>query len=284
MAETSGYTAQPGALTAVAATGLASGLVMGYRVIKAATQTVAIGRTEVGVEEASPGAYVASFIAPAEPDLYLVIFDWNGGVLEELTSVTYDFIVQGMAMVEDTGFGRIADYARLSLGGETWKGLHDDPNYGPETILLAVEAVKARTMSSPPATANETDLLKPVLSYLGKLVALELLPAARVWWGNQLTSQVTGDDPREIVTWANRDRMLDALQDMLLRQIRAEAPLALELLPGPVLRSVDDGPQIDEDDQSHYVTEDPREFPSIAEFPVHAHPIPNRARYNRAYR
>lgn len=277
MAETSGYTSQPGAMATIAATGLPPGLDMGFQIRKAASGLVSIAR--IPAPEATPGAYVATFVAPAEPDLYLAIFDWNEGTLTPEESATYDFIVQGIATVEHTGFGSIADHARLSLGGEAWTGLMNSPSFGPDTIKLAVDAVKARTLAD--YEAAEDSLPKVVLSYLGKLVALELLPAARSWWGNQIIQQAVGDDPREVTTYANRDKMLDELESLLLRQVSREQPLALQLIPEPVLAMVDSGPEIDEDDNSHFVTDDPRTFPALGEFPVHDHVRSNRATWLR---
>jgi hypothetical protein len=57
---------------------------------------VAVGR--VVAPEVTPTNYVANFITPVEPDLYLIIFDWNAGVLTPEESVTLQLIVQGVAL------------------------------------------------------------------------------------------------------------------------------------------------------------------------------------------
>lgn len=273
MPNLTGYTTTPGSPISVAVTSLPAGLTMGFQVLKAANGTVAVGRS-TNVLELTPGNYTATFISPAQPDLYLVIFDWNDGVLTAAESATSQLVVQGVAAVEQTGFGSIADYARLSIGGETWKGLIDSPTFGPDLIKLAVETIKARVIQG---EVDETSIPKPALSYLGKLVALELLPAARSWWANQVISHSIGDDPAEMESFPDRTRMIDALEDALYRQVRAEQDLAISIMPSPILRS-DVGPDIDEDDDSHYVTSDPRDFPALGEYPDHDHLLRNRAR------
>jgi hypothetical protein len=81
------------------------------------------------------------------------------------------------------------------MGGATFQGIAGSSEYGVNYITLAIETIKSRTMTTVVAQSDEADLPKPVLSYLGKLVALELLPAARDWWSKQIISQSTGDDP-----------------------------------------------------------------------------------------
>lgn len=272
----------PGKTITVGVTGLQSGLDIGFQVIKAASGTVAIGRTTAGIAEVptGSGAYAATFVAPAEPELYFVIFDWNDGVIDSLTSVVVELMVNETASTSSTGLGRVADYARVYLGGETWDGIYNSSVFGATSISLAVEVIKSRVMLNPPVTVNEADLPAIVLSYLGKLTALELLPAARVWWSSQLVSKSIGNDPVEIVTHAARDHMLDEVQNELLRQIARDAPVALALIDTPRLRPADDGPAIDEDDFMVRVTEDPRNFPTLAQFPFGKDFIvPNRARF-----
>jgi len=265
--------AAPGSPLTISQSGIPTGQVVGVQVQKAASSTIAIGRFTNGVVErpAGTGNYVATFVTPAEPDLYLIVLDWNNGVLIPTKSIVEELQVSALVAIEETGLGAVADYVRLYLGGETFQGLLDSTKFGSSRVGLAIETVKARVMSSPPATIDEDVLPGVVLSYLAKLAALELMPAARDYWTSIPQSQSTGDDPAESVTYASREQMLDDLASDLLRQIRADEALALSLIVGPILPNTSSGPSIDEcdDDLDHHVTRDPRHFPREHSFPYH---------------
>lgn len=255
-------TAGPGQTITISQDDLPTGLDVGFQVIKAATGAIVVGRSTTGVFErpTSSGNYVATFVTPVEADLYLIVMDWSGGTLSPSTSVVQQLQVTSMQPAE-TGLGPIADYAKLYLGGETYRGIVSSPTGGEGTIALAIGAVKARVFTSPPITAAESLLPQVVISYLGKLVALELMPAARDYWNTQYQSESTGSDPTEIATFPSRQAFLNALATDLLAKVRADWPIVLPLIESPMLRSSANGPQIDEDDESRYVTRDPRHFP-----------------------
>lgn len=261
-------TVGPGETITISQSGIPTAQVVGYQVIKAATGAVAIGRTTTGVSErpAGSGNYVATFVAPVEVDMYLVVLDWNGGVITTTKSKVEEIQVTSAVAQATTGLGLIADYVKTSLGGDTFQLLLDSANYGASYITLSIEAVKARVLTTTLLTVNENTLPVVVLSYLGKLSALQLIPAAIDLWSDRAQSRSFGSDPTEIVTYPAREAMLKMLTERLLAEARMEAQLALTLLPDARLLSTSSGPSINEDALG-YVTRDPRQFPREHEFP-----------------
>jgi hypothetical protein len=261
-------TAGPGETITITQSGLPTGRVVGYQVIKAASGTIAIGRTTASVVErpAGSGNYVATFSAPVEVDVYLVVIDWNAGVITPSTSKVEEMQVTSTINQEETGLGPVADYTKTALGGETWRLLMDSEHYGPGYIALAIETIKARVMMTSLPSSLESTLPIVVLSYLGKLTALQLMTAAADVWSFEAQSRSVGNDPVEITTYASREAMLRLKSDWLLAQASKEMPLALQLLPDARLPSNSAGPAIDED-AGQRVTPDPRTFPRQPYYP-----------------
>lgn len=262
-------TTTPGSTTVFTESGLPTAQTVGFQVIRAATGTVAVGRSTVGVAERPLGSgnYVFTFVAPVEGDLYLVVSDWSGGVLAPETSRVTDLKVTAEVELGSSGLGVIADYAKMHLGGQTWKGLTTSIDYGEAYVARAVEVIKARALTSPPATGDENTLHPLALDYLGVCVALELIPAAIDYWGSQHIAISMGNEPSENVTYANRANLMKELRDELVRLLAQIKPLATPYLENPVVTTqASMGPSIDEDDDCK-VTADPRDFPSHEDFP-----------------
>lgn len=262
------FSVGPGETITIAQSGIPTGQTVGYQVMKAASGSISIARTTVGVVErpAGSGNYIATFVAPPEPDLYLIVIDWNNGVINTSTSKVEELLVTSTVAQDETGLGPVADYTKTFLGGETFQMLLDSVNYGPGYISTAIGIVKARVSTVTIDLAGESLLPIIVLSYLGKLSALQLIPAAIDIWATQAQSKSMGNDPAEIVTYASRDAMLRMLQENLLRLARADEALALALLPEARLLSTESGPAIDEEELAK-VTSDPRRFPRAGDFP-----------------
>lgn len=258
-------TFSPGSTATITQTGLPSGAAVGFQVLKANSNTVAIGRTAAGVTErpAGTGNYVFNFIVPAEGDLYLLVIDWNAGVMDPLLSRVVEFTATETAQVGSTGLGAVADYASVNLGGETWNALRTATNFGDTQIARAVEIIKSRALNNTVVTADEAALPGRVLDYLGVLAALELIPAARDNWAQSETSRTFQSDPTEMVTFVNRAQVINDLRNELLSRLPAIEKLALPLIDSPLVQATSSGPAIDEDDDCR-VTADPRRFPSYA--------------------
>lgn len=256
----------PGSTSIIAETGLPSGESVGYQVLKAATGTVAVPRTTVGVVErpSGSGAYVFTFITPVEGDLYLFVADWSSGVIAPETSRVTEIKISATVDPGSSGLGRVADYVKMYMGGEIWRGLSQGSEYGESFIAQAIALVKARTFATPPDTAGEDALDPRVLSYLGICAALELIPAARDYWGSQYISQSTASDPIEIVTYANRAALVGDLQEDLRSRLAAAAAAAGPIIGDPVVQTTSLGPAIDEC-SDRKVTDDPRDSPTYFE-------------------
>lgn len=265
-------TASPGQTITISQSGIPTGQVVGVTVQKAVSDTVAIGRFTSGVVErpAGSGNYVATFVVPVEVDLYLIVMDWSGGTPTPTTSIVEELQVTSLASLADTGLGAVADRVRVALGAESFQGLLDSPQLGSASIALAIEVVKARVMTNPPAQADEGTLPLVVLSYLGKLAALELMPAVRDFWMSQTQSVFSGNDPTETVNYPSRVEMLRSLEDSLLRQVRADQALAISLVDQPLLLATG-GPLISEAVDMRRVTRDPSDHPRQRDFP-YRHP------------
>lgn len=261
-------TAKPGQTKIINVDGVPTGVTAGFQIIKAATGTVALVRTTTGIIERPVGAgnRVLTFVAPVEGDLYLIAVDWSDGVLAPETTRVVELQVTSDVQPGDSGLGAVADFVKMHMGGEIWKGLTGSINYGETFIARAIALVKERIFTNPPDVAGEDALPRRVLDYVAICAALELIPAARDYWGSQHISATTGDDPAESVTYADRAKLMDTLRDDLMRQLAAAQAAALPLIDAPVMRSVDDGPAIDEDDD-YRSTEDPRAFPNANDFP-----------------
>lgn len=263
------FLASPGQSITISQDGLPSGESVGYQVIKAATQSVVIGRT-LGVSEvpAGSGNYVVSFTAPVEADLYLIVLDWSDGFITPETSSVADLQVTTTAAAVMSGLGLVADQAKVAIGGSTFDGLATSMDFGTSFIQMAVDNVKARVMRFPPSTADEVMLPAILLQYLGKLCALELISAARDLWMTQAEQINIGNDPVENVTYPSRLGMLAAIEARLLDDTRSMWPQVLPIVDDPVAAGFT-GPAIDEPEGMGHVTRDPRLFPREGSFPYH---------------
>lgn len=249
--------------------GLPSGLggSIGQQITRASTGSTVLGRTSSGITERPPGSgsYVAQPTAAAEQGVYLLTVDWNGGVLEPATSRTHQFEVTTTLPVVITGLGAIADEARSHLGG-IFDKLVNSPSYGSAHVVGRIEVVKERLMTAPPDTTGEATLPRLVKDYLGKLAALELIPAVFALLQGELQQESTANDPLEIVSYVDKIKVVELVRDELLAQTRRDESTVLPLLDQPNLRAAADGPAVDEVDEFR-VMADPRDVPPFSTFP-----------------
>ena len=163
----------------------------------------------------------------------------------------------------------VADYVRMYLGAQTWDlltGVEQQVSYGAGTVTLAIETVKRRVMTNPPITPLESTLNPLVLDYLGILSALQLIPAAKDAWGSKIISSSVGHDPSEIKTYTDRAKLIEAIQDDLLRRLPAIQAIAAPHIDTPTPTANRSQPATDElyDER---VTVDPRTFPPASTYP-----------------
>lgn len=257
----------PGDTVVTVIDGLPSGLtgVVGVHVERASNGTVVLARTTIGVVERPVGSgnYVATFVAPVEGDTYLVVGDDDPAA--PTVQRVVELRVSATVSVDPSGLGPIADAAKSHLGG-TFDGLVESDHYGASFVLGRVSVVKRRMMIDPPATADEGLLDELVIDYLGKLVVIELMPAAIDYWAHQYQSESIGNDPVELATYPDRLKAMEAIQELMITQTRRDEALVMEILAaGARLRKADSsGPSISEVDDCR-VTADPSDFPTYHE-------------------
>lgn len=245
-----------------------SGATVGVQIQDATTGLTEVGRSESGVTErpAGSGNFVFVGAAPSSEGNYLVVADWNNGVINEATSAVRELRVSSSVPVSTSGLGAVADAAKSHLAS-IFDKLINSPSYGQTLVVGQIETVKARLLKAPPATADEGSLNPVVIDYLGKLVALALIPAAVALLQDEAQSRSTGNDPLEIVTYVDKIKTLDMLQKILLDQIAREEALVLTLINEPVTSSfVDTGPSIS--DTRPRVTADPGCYPQYDDYPL----------------
>lgn len=259
-------TTTPGQITTVSKSGIPTSAPVGFQIIKAATGAITLARTTLGVSEAPIGSgnYVASFTSPAEPDLYLIVFDWNAGAITPAASAVIQLRVESQDVPTTAALADIASYAKAHLGASTWTLLLDDEHYGSELIAQTISVTKANVFQNPPA--DESVLPVAVLNYLGLLVALHMTVPAAQAWASKPYSVSKGNDPVEIAVYTDRAKLIANLAGELRRKLGPAEMIALPLIDAPV-PSATFGPAIDEQVFGARVTSDPRTFPHEHAFP-----------------
>lgn len=266
-----GMQALPGAVITAVLEEAETGLVgtLGVQIRELITNTIVRARSIDNIREQPPGTgnYVADLTAPVEFGDYQIVWDKNGGVLTPQDTAIEELRVTATIPVAASGLGPVADAAWSHLG-EHFLKLRNSDSYGTAFLSIKSETVKRRVMTVPPAVADEHNLDPLVIDYLGKLLALELIPPLYAFYANVPQTKSTGDRPTEITSYPDRIRGLEKVQEALLISSRRDEALVLPLIETPRLReSVTAGPAIDEltDDR---VTDDPRAFPTYANYPT----------------
>lgn len=212
------------------------------------------------VQRDSVGVYHAEFVLS---EIGIWEYEWT---TTSPSRVSGDEVyVVGDPVASSPSSNSVADHTRFWLGGENWNVLSTGANFGIAYVVVGIENVKRRVLTSPPPPSGESALNGSVLAYLGILSALELIPATRDAWMSKIISRSTGNDPAEVTTYTDRSKRIDDLQKDLLARVdglrRAALPY-LEDVPGYTTAS----PGIDEVDD-YKVTADPRRFPPATTFP-----------------
>ena len=257
----------PGQITTLSKSGIPAGSPVGFQIIKASTEAVTLARTTNGVTETPIGSgnFVLTFNAPAEPDLYLVVLDWNNGAIVPASSAVLELRVQ--TDTSSVAMATVASYAQMYLGTSTWRLLLDPEIHGEDQINQLIGVIKARTFQSPPA--DESTLPVVVLNYLGLLTAIALAPPARMAWASKPYSFSKGNEPVETIVYSDRAKLMDDLVADLRQKLQAAQEDVLGLINDPMLIA-SAGPAIDEEIVGARVTDDPRLFPNEHTFPYAA--------------
>ncbi len=176
-----------------------------------------------------------SFTASAaqyDPGYYRIQWgDNNGGV--QLSSIIY---------IDDTAPGLVEELVRSEMP-RTWDALARSPLYGEELLRTKIESVKYGILPADLAAASESSYAKPLLNYVAKCVARDLIPPAiEFWMREKITVTTTGTS--ESTSFADPITALRDLDKKLaieIEQLKANEDIAASLARPKELPFLDDG-------------------------------------------
>ena len=153
--------------------------------------------------------------------------------------------------------GVIADRARAELP-VTWDALSLAPQFGDALLQTKIDTVKEAVFGVVVTPGAEDTYPLIVLSYVGKLVALEIITPGIDYWMQEPTS-VSASGTNEQTAYTDRANMLRLLREDLLKQTRLMWPDVSGLIgftrtnngPRPLLSTIDEP----------FITPSPLEFP-----------------------
>lgn len=156
---------------------------------------------------------------------------------------TDEFDIFGLTHSPGRGalIGAVARAARREIP-VAWDALRSYDAYGDLELQEKVEIVKLNVLGYVVAVADEANLDRRVLDYLGKLVAIEVIPAAIDYWTDQIVSQ-TARGSNEVQTFPNRIQALERKLDFLQERVEAMY-LQIQDLVGSPLRRLDTAPDV----------------------------------------
>lgn len=118
--------------------------------------------------------------------------------------------------------GPIASKARAQLPA-TWDALARATQYGESALNDAITYVKYQVNLTVVDQVQEAALYNPtMITYLGKLVALQVIPAGIDYWSDQPIAETT-TGTNESVTWLDRRDSLYRLYTTLQNEVRVLA-------------------------------------------------------------
>lgn len=157
--------------------------------------------------------------------------------------------------------GVIAEAARGVLP-VTWDALsRDTQRFGDDLLADAVDAVMDQMLGTILAPEEQDALPLRAVRFMGKMVALEIIPAGIDFWMNEPTSE-SAQGPNENHTWVDRAKQLESLADRLSIEKLRDMDAILALLGRkPALKTLPRmGISTSADDV--LLTPSPREFPA----------------------
>jgi hypothetical protein len=119
----------------------------------------------------------------------------------------------------------------------TWDALEKHPSYGDKFLQDKIEVVKLRILQQEILTENEVDLDIRVQDFLGKVSAIQVIPAGIDYWMNQHETVTTGGGgTTEITSYPNRIDALKETYTRLIVQIRDLEDEVVDIIGGgPIL-------------------------------------------------
>lgn len=118
--------------------------------------------------------------------------------------------------------GSIANAAKDQIP-TTWDALAADSRYGDAALQRQVDLQKFRLFGTVVTEAQEDSLYNPVvIDYVGKLVALAVIPAGIEYWMVQKINDSSGE--KISASWVDRAEKLKETYERLLAETRALLP------------------------------------------------------------
>jgi hypothetical protein len=170
----------------------------------------------------------------------------------------FDILVADHAPGEGTRTGAIWRAAR-GEGAIAWDALRKLADYGDPELQRKIDVVKLRVLGAALPVESEAALDVRVADYIGKLVAIEVIPAAIDFWMDQVQSTTIGRGAEEIQTFPNR---ISAMQARLTYLERAVEKLESSIIAiiGRSDKQLPEAPTVD--------TEGPMITPGLEHFPA----------------
>ncbi len=174
---------------------------------------------------------ITTSAATFDPGYYRIQWiDANGGY-------TYSSIIY----IDDTAPGLVEELVRSEMP-RTWDALARSPIYGEELLRTKIESVKYGILPTSLAAAAETSYAKPLLNYVAKCVARDLIPPAiEFWMREKITVSTTGTN--EATSFADSITALRDLDKKLaieIEQLKGNEDIAAALARPKELPAVDD--------------------------------------------
>lgn len=187
-----------------------------------------------------------------EPGEY---YAWWTVVLEDDTTVDTDeflVVVTEHAPGVRTRTGAIYKKAR-SIIPVTWNALEDYSEYGDELLQGRIEAAKIRIIGHEVPVEDEETYDIRVQEFIAKVAALAIIPAGIDYWMNQKQS-ATATGTNEVISYPDRIRGLEKIQERLLAEIANDRAEIEELIDNPDLRPSTGVPKFSPGTDNGYIT------------------------------
>lgn len=162
--------------------------------------------------------------------------------------------------------GEFAESARTEMP-LTWSALQTDTlsRYGDSFLQRKIDQVKWRILGIIVDPGDEDQYDPIVIEYIGKLIAINICPAAADFWASQQVTKTTDNMTTE---FPDRVKAIWDLQEKLIGEALA-MKADVEAILGPLSRTTTAKPKIGVADGNSdaSVTQDPFTFPRTFELP-----------------
>jgi hypothetical protein len=162
-----------------------------------------------------------------------------------------------------TTTGAFYEYAKSYLP-VTWKHLEEEQ--GDDTLQNRVEIIKLRVFGQEIAVEDEADYDIRVQDYIGKLVALSVIPSAIDYWMNQHQS-LSATGTNENVSYPDRIEALEKLREKLAAEVAADQEIIEAIIGIPAFVPLNATPGVSGGKDEGFTTPLPQEHIKDYAFP-----------------